>query len=139
MLIYAILFILLSIAVTLRRDITILLPRITLIILLYSSLITTTSLSLKSLDKGIGLYGGIFKFSFQVSFFHICIILILIIFTSLFLLMIVFSWGKFGSIFKKFLSLNNFYKIILFFLFGFLVRWVLASYCAETIWYCIFF
>jgi NADH-ubiquinone oxidoreductase chain 2 len=76
MLIYSNLFLLLSSAVTLRRDKSILFSRIGMIILLYSSLIALNSLYLVSLDGGIGLYGGLFHATSTTQVFHIFIFLI---------------------------------------------------------------
>ena len=75
MLIYSNLFLLLSSAVTLRRDKSILFSRIGIIILLYSSLIALNSLYLISLDGGIGLYGGLFHATSTTQVFHIFIFL----------------------------------------------------------------
>ena len=76
MLIFSILFLLLSNAVTLRRDKSILFSRVAIIVLLYSSLIAITSLYFTYLDKGIGLYGGLFHATSITQVFHIFIFLI---------------------------------------------------------------
>jgi len=76
MLIFSILFLLLSNAVTLRRDKSILFSRVAIIVLLYSSLIAMTSLYFTYLDKGIGLYGGLFHVTSITQVFHIFIFLI---------------------------------------------------------------
>lgn len=76
MLIYSSLFLLLSNAVTLRRDKSILFSRVGLTILLYSSLIALNSLYLISLDGGIGLYGGLFQATSITQIFHIFIFII---------------------------------------------------------------
>ena len=76
MLIFSILFLLLSNAVTLRRDKSILFSRVAIIVLLYSSLIAITSLYFTYLDKGIGLYGGLFHATSITHVFHIFIFLI---------------------------------------------------------------
>src|SRR2546423_1287668 len=55
MLIYSILFLLLSNAVTLRRDKSILFSRIVISVLLYSSILAIGSLYMTYLDRGIGL------------------------------------------------------------------------------------
>ena len=60
MLMYGLLLMLLSTAVTLRRDLTILFTRITCIILINCILICITGVVLKYLEKGIGIYGGLF-------------------------------------------------------------------------------
>ena len=76
MLIYSSLFLLLSNAVTLRRDKSILFSRIGLTILLYSSLIALNSLYFISLDGGIGLYGGLFQATSITQVFHIFIFIV---------------------------------------------------------------
>jgi NADH-ubiquinone oxidoreductase chain 2 len=76
MLILSLLFILLSNAVTFRRDKSILYSRIVIIILLISSLITFKTLNLISLNKGIGLYGGLFQTTILSHSFHIFIFLV---------------------------------------------------------------
>jgi NADH-ubiquinone oxidoreductase chain 2 len=76
MLIFSILFLLLSNAVTLRRDKSILFSRVAIIVLLYSSLIAITSLYFAYLDRGIGLYGGLFHATSITQVFHIFIFLI---------------------------------------------------------------
>ena len=76
MIIYAILLLLLLIAVTLRRDMTILFSRITIIISLYSLIIAVSSLYLRYLDKGIGLYGGLFHSTSNTQMFQIFILII---------------------------------------------------------------
>src|SRR6266487_4553253 len=69
-------FLLLSNAVTLRRDKSILFSRVAIIVLLYSSLIAITSLYFTYLDKGIGLYGGLFHVTSITQVFHVFIFLI---------------------------------------------------------------
>lgn len=76
MLIYSILFLLLSNAVTLRRDKSILFSRVAIIILLYSTIIAINSLYMTSLDTGIGLYSGLFHSSSITQVFHIFIFII---------------------------------------------------------------
>jgi len=76
MLIYSILFILLSNAVTFRRDKSILYSRVAIIALLYSSLLAFNSLYLTYLDTGIGLYGGLFHATGITQTFHVFIFLI---------------------------------------------------------------
>jgi hypothetical protein len=74
--ILSILLLLLSNAVTLRRDKSILFSRVAIIVLLYSSLIAATSLYFTYLDRGIGLYGGLFHTTSTTQLFHIFIFLI---------------------------------------------------------------
>jgi NADH-ubiquinone oxidoreductase chain 2 len=76
MVIFSILFLLLSNAVTLRRDKSILFSRVAIIVLLYSSLLAITSLYMTYLDTGIGLYGGLFHATSTTQIFHIFIFLI---------------------------------------------------------------
>ncbi|KAF5868400.1 putative nadh-ubiquinone oxidoreductase chain [Botrytis fragariae] len=75
MVIFSILFLLLSNAVTLRRDKSILFSRVAITVLLYSSLIAFYSLYF-CLDSGIGLYGGLFHATTTTHVFHIFIFLI---------------------------------------------------------------
>jgi NADH-ubiquinone oxidoreductase chain 2 len=76
MIIFSILFLLLSNAVTLRRDKSILFSRVAIIVLLYSSLIALATLYFTYLDRGIGLYGGLFHATSTTQIFHIFIFLI---------------------------------------------------------------
>ena len=76
MIIFSILFLLLSNAVTLRRDKSILYSRVAILVLLYSSILAFASLYITYLDKGIGLYGGLFHASSTTHIFHIFIFLI---------------------------------------------------------------
>ena len=70
------LLLLLSTSVSLRRDKSILYSRIAIIILLYSSLLGLVSLYINCIDKGIGLYGGLFHVTSNTHIFHIFIFLI---------------------------------------------------------------
>ena len=103
MIIYALLFLLLLIAVTLRRDMSILFSRITIIISLYCIIIAITSLYLNYLDKGIGLYGGLFHSTCNTQIFQI---FIFIISTVILLLSIalyirkVYIWERDFSLYK---------------------------------------
>jgi len=76
MLIISTIFLLLSNAVTLRRDKSILYSRVAIIVLLYSSIIAINSLFISSLAKGIGLYGGLFHATAITQNFHIFIFII---------------------------------------------------------------
>jgi NADH-ubiquinone oxidoreductase chain 2 len=76
MLIFSILFLLLSNAVTLRRDKSILFSRAVIIILFYSSFIGLSNLFINSLSRGIGIYGGLFHVTSTTQIFHIFIFLI---------------------------------------------------------------
>jgi len=75
-LIFSIFFLILSNAVSLRRDKSILFSRVAIIVLLYSSLLALISLYLSYLDRGIGLYGGLFHATSSTQIFHIFIFLI---------------------------------------------------------------
>ena len=76
MVIYSMLFLLLSNAVTLRRDKSILFSRIAITILLYSLLLAMQSLYFAYLDKGIGLYGGLYHATCNTHVFHIFIFIL---------------------------------------------------------------
>jgi len=76
MLIISIIFLLLSNAVTLRRDKSILFNRIVILVLFYSFLIAFNSLYITYLDKGIGLFGGLFHATSTTHIFHIFIFII---------------------------------------------------------------
>jgi NADH-ubiquinone oxidoreductase chain 2 len=76
MIILSILQLLLSNAVTLRRDKSILYSRVSIIILIYSSILAFTSLYFTCLDRGIGMYGGLFHATSITHSFHIFIFLI---------------------------------------------------------------
>ena len=76
MLIYSILFLLLSNAVNLRRDKSILFSRTAISVLLYSSILALGSLYMTYLDRGIGLYSGLFHITSTTQIFHIFIFII---------------------------------------------------------------
>lgn len=76
MLIISIIFLLLSNAVTLRRDKSILFNRVTILALLYSSLLAFSSLFITYLNRGIGLFGGLFHTTSTTQIFHIFIFII---------------------------------------------------------------
>ncbi len=81
MLIISIFFLLLSNAVTLRRDKSILYNRVAILILLYSSFNAFISLFLAPLNRGIALYGGLFHATgltqiFQIFIFFVSIVII---------------------------------------------------------------
>jgi len=76
MLITSLIYLLLSNAITLRKDKSILYSRVAILVLLYTSLLALFSLYLTSLDKGIGLYGGLFHATSITQTFHIFIFLI---------------------------------------------------------------
>ena len=76
MLISSLIFLLLSNAVTSRRDKSILYSRVAITILLYSSLVVLKNLNIISLDKGIGLHGGLFHATSITQTFHLFIFFI---------------------------------------------------------------
>ena len=76
MIIYSLLFLLLSNAATVRRDKSILYSRQTIIILLYSCIICLNSLALSYLDMGVSLYGGLFHATSITQVFHVFIFLV---------------------------------------------------------------
>ena len=76
MLIFSLLSILSSNAVSLKRDKSILYSRAAIIILLFSGSLALENLSITSLDKGIGIYGGLFHATSTSQFFQIFIFLV---------------------------------------------------------------
>ena len=76
MTIYSILFLLLSNAATLRRDKSILYSRNGIVILIYCLIITLNNLNICLLEKGIGLFGGLFNVTTITQTFHSFIFLI---------------------------------------------------------------
>lgn len=81
MIILSILFILLSNAVTSRRDISIIFNRIAILALIYC--ILQDGLSLYVLNKGIGLHGGLLHISYITQIFHIFIFFVSILILQL--------------------------------------------------------
>jgi len=76
MLLNSLLLLLLSNAITSRRDKSILYSRATITILLISAFIAYDNLSLLFLAKGIGIFGGLFHTTATTNFFHLFIFLI---------------------------------------------------------------
>ena len=76
MLITSIISLLLSNAVTLRRDKSILFSRVAILVLLYCSQLALNSLYISSLDRGIGLFGGLFHATTTTQIFQIFIFII---------------------------------------------------------------
>src|SRR3982074_1226409 len=76
MLIFSILFLLLSNAVTLRRDKSILFSRVSIIILLYSTFLANNSLYITSINRGVGIYSGLFHTTSITQMFHIFIFIL---------------------------------------------------------------
>ena len=81
MIMVSILFILLSNAVTLRRDVSILFNRVAILALIYCILQDAISLSIVS--KGIGLHGGLLHITNLTQIFHIFIFFITILILQL--------------------------------------------------------
>jgi NADH-ubiquinone oxidoreductase chain 2 len=76
MLINSLFLLLMSIAVTTRRDKSILYNRISIIVLLLTSYIALDTLELKVFDNGIGLFGGLFHMTAITNIFQIFIFLL---------------------------------------------------------------
>ena len=76
MLIFFLVFLLVSNAVTIRRDKSILFSRTVIISLIYTSFLTFNLLYLNPLYKGIGIFGGLFNVSTLTQTFNIFILLI---------------------------------------------------------------
>lgn len=81
MIIISILLVLLSNAVNLRRDISILFNRIAILILVYCILHDVSSLSV--ITRGIGLHGGLLLISNITQIFHIFIFIVSILILQL--------------------------------------------------------
>ena len=73
MVIYSILLLLLSNAVNIRRDKSILFSRVAITILLYCLFLAMQSLHLSYLEKGIGLYGGLYQATCNTHVFQMFI------------------------------------------------------------------
>ena len=76
MLIFLLIFLLFSNAITLRRDKSILFSRVVITSLILSSFLAYTNLYLRPLEKGIGIYGGLFNVSIYTITFNIFLFLI---------------------------------------------------------------
>lgn len=109
MIIFSILFLLLSNAVTLRRDKSILYSRAAIIVLIYSGLIALTSLYISFLDRGIGLFGGLFHVTSTTHIFQIFILSI----SAIILQLTAFYPRKVWS--TKYSSLNKLFIYNLFY------------------------
>jgi len=77
------LFILLSNAITLRQDKSILYSRVAIVILIFTALIIYSNLYITFLFKGIGIYGGLFYTKYNNSIIQLFIILLSIIILNL--------------------------------------------------------
>ena len=76
MLLNSLILLLLSNSITSRRDKSILYSRATITILLISAFIAYDNLSLLFLDKGIGIFGGLFHTTATTNTFHVFIFVI---------------------------------------------------------------
>ena len=76
MLLNSLISLLLSNSSTLRRDKSILYSRVTIKILLFSKILCLNNLYFLFLDKGIGLFGGLFHITSTTSIFHTFILFI---------------------------------------------------------------
>lgn len=76
MLTLSLILLLLSNAVTVRRDKSILYSRIAIQCLIYSSIICVNILDIKALEKGIGIYGGLFNVTLFSQTFNVFIFII---------------------------------------------------------------
>ena len=109
MLVFSILFLLLSNAVTTRRDKSILFSRISIIILLYSAILAKNSLYMPSIDRGIGIYSGLFHMTSITQMFHIFIFLISAVILQLTAFYPRRAWSEKYSSFKKIISCHFIY------------------------------
>ncbi len=111
MLIYGLISYILSNAVTLRRDKSILFARISILILLYSVYVCYLGIDLWLLEKGIGLYGGLFHTTYTIQNFHIFIIILTMIILSLNSFYYRKIWiKKYSSLFSIFIYKYVYYK-----------------------------
>src|SRR5438045_1529975 len=76
MLIYSLFILLLSNAVTLKREKSILYSRLAIITLIISSFLGIESLYILYMEKGISLYGGLFHITANTQVFHIFIYIV---------------------------------------------------------------
>jgi len=76
LLILSLIFLLVSNAVTIRRDKSILFSRVAITILIFSAIIGFNGLNIKALEKGIGIYGGLFNITTFTQTFNVFIFLI---------------------------------------------------------------
>lgn len=72
----SLIFLLVSSAVTIRRDKSILFSRVAIQIVIFSAVIALNGLSIKALEKGIGVYGGLFNITTFTQTFNVFIFLI---------------------------------------------------------------
>lgn len=108
MLFFSLMFLLLSNAVTLRRDKSILYSRIAILILLFSILLAFNSLHINALNKGIGIFNGLYNVTSITHIFHIFIFILTVIILHLTGFYPRKVWNKDYSSLKKLL----FYKLL---------------------------
>ena len=109
MLVFSILFLLLSNAVTTRRDKSILFSRISIIILLYSAIFAKNSLYMLSIDRGIGIYSGLFHMTGITQVFHIFIFMVSAVILQLTAFYPRRVWSQKYSSFNKIIAYNFIY------------------------------
>ena len=83
MIIHSILYLLISNAVTSRRDKSILYSRNAILILTYCFLLTANEINIYFLENGIGIYGGLFHVNTITQSFNLFIFIICIVITQL--------------------------------------------------------
>src|ERR1700712_1267401 len=125
MLIISILYQIISSSVTFRRDKSMLYSRISILIMLYSSILVYNSLSVSSLSKGIGLYNGLFHITPLTQGFSLFILII----TTIILFITAFYTRKDGSD-KK---IEQFKVIEYSLLISFIVSGALLLVCASDL------
>jgi NADH-ubiquinone oxidoreductase chain 2 len=79
MVIYSLISLLLSNASSIRKDKSILYSRLVIIIILYTSILLLKDLSFNNLNKGIGLFGGLYHATTLTHIFHFIILILSLI------------------------------------------------------------
>ena len=79
MFIFSIFYYLSTISITIRKDVSILLSRTALIVIITSLIISVMTMDIIALDKGIGIYGGLFHTNPLTQIFKVFIYIISII------------------------------------------------------------
>jgi NADH-ubiquinone oxidoreductase chain 2 len=103
MLIFSILLYVLSVSIVTRQDKSILYNKISILILLYSALISLYSIFIVNINKGIGIYSGLFYFNNTILIFQLFIFIVSIIILHL------TAFFPYKNILYKY---NNFYTVI---------------------------
>lgn len=97
----SLIYLLQSSAVTLRRDKSILFTRIVIVLLLYSFMIALSSLHFAAIDRGIGLYGGLFHSTSNTQVFHMFIFVLSAIIMQLTAFYPLKTWtAKYSALFR---------------------------------------